>query len=93
MKDLYGSSVFGGGLVVFPWEGGLCGGKRRCADGGLVGSLCNVVYRGNSSGVGLLFLTTEHPVKEKRCAKEGLEMFPGGRIRREQSTGTLLQLE
>jgi hypothetical protein len=26
----------------FPLGGGLCGGKCRCADGGLVGSLCNV---------------------------------------------------
>jgi hypothetical protein len=31
-----------GGLVVFPWEGGLCGGKHRCTDRGLVGSLYNV---------------------------------------------------
>jgi hypothetical protein len=77
----------------FPLAGGLCGGKRQCANGGLVGSLCNVAQRGGSSGVGLLLLVTEHPVKEKLCTKEGLVVFPRGRIRSEQSAGTLLLLE
>jgi hypothetical protein len=40
-----------------------------------------------------VFLATEHPVKEKLCMKEGLEMFPGGMIHREQSASALLGLE
>jgi hypothetical protein len=56
----------------------------------LVGSLCNITYRDGSTRAGLLFLATERPVKEKLCAKEGLAVFPGGRIHREQSAGALL---
>jgi hypothetical protein len=41
----------------------------------------------------LLFLATEYPVKERLCMKDGLVVFPRGRIRREQSASILLQLE
>jgi hypothetical protein len=43
--------------------------------------------------VALLFLMTEHLVKERLSAKEGVVVFPRGRICREWSTGVLLQLE